>query len=88
MTTKSLSEVKTHLTQILTEIDQLGESVKITRSGKPVGVLLPVDEYEGLMETLEILADTELMEGIRRGLEEAEQGEVISHEELWRELED
>ena len=32
----------------------------ITRSGRPVGVLLSLTDYEGLIETLEILADQDL----------------------------
>jgi prevent-host-death family protein len=88
MLTKTLSEVKAHLPQILTEVEDLGESVVVTRSGRPAGVILPVDEYEGLMETLEILSDSETLEGIRRGLADIEAGNVVSHEALWDELAD
>ena len=87
MVTKTLSEVKTHLPRILTEVEDLGEGVVVTRSGRPAGVILPVDEYEGLMETLEILSDTETLQSIQRGLADIENGNVISHEDLWNELE-
>ncbi len=86
MDTVTLSEAKTHLPRLLAEVVDLGEQVLITRSGRPAGVLISVDEYEGLLETLEILADDEMAAAVRRGLEEAERGESISHEELWREL--
>lgn len=85
MSTVPLSEAKAKLARILADVDQLGESVVITRSGRPVGVLLPVDEYEGLLETLEILADPELSRAVRRGLTDAEAGELIEHEDLWAE---
>ena len=88
MTTVTLSEAKAKLARILVEVSEVGEHVLITRSGKPVGVLLPVDEYEGLLETLEILADSELGEAVRRGIEELERGETIKHEDLWNELDD
>jgi prevent-host-death family protein len=80
-----LSEAKAKLARLLTEVDELGERVIITRSGRPVGVLLPVDEYEGLLETLEILADPELSRAVRRGLAEAEAGELVEHEAVWAE---
>ena len=86
MVTRTLSEVKTHLPRILSEVEDLGEAVIVTRSGKPAGVILPVDEYEGLMETLEILSDSALLQSIRRGLDDIERGDVVSHEDLWREL--
>jgi prevent-host-death family protein len=88
MTTVTLSEAKAKLARLLVEVSEVGEHVLITRSGKPAGVLLPVDEYEGLLETLEILGDSELGEAIRRGLDELERGETVKHEDLWDELGD
>jgi antitoxin YefM len=86
MGTVTLSEAKAHLARLLAEVVELGEQVLITRSGRPAGVLLSVEEYEGLLETLEILADPELAAAVRRGLAEAEQGKTVAHEELWGEL--
>ena len=84
MTTVPLSEAKTHLARLLAEVEKLGEGVTITRSGRPAGVLLSVEEYEGLLETLDILADSKLMASIRRGLRDAEQGRVLADDEVWR----
>ena len=83
MATVTLSEAKAKLPRLLAEVVELGEQVLITRSGRPAGVLLSVEEYEGLIETLEILADPEMAAAVRRGLEEAEQVETVTHEELW-----
>ncbi len=84
MTTVPLSEAKTHLARLLAEVEKLGEGVTITRSGRPAGVLLSVEEYEGLLETLDILADPKLMASIRRGLRDAEKGRVLTDDEAWR----
>jgi antitoxin YefM len=86
MPTVTFSDAKTHLASLLTEVELLGEQVTITRSGRPVGVLISVDEYEGLLETLEILADNELRDAIRDGLAEISRGDVVLHDDLWREL--
>ncbi len=86
MSTVTLSDAKTHLARLLSEVTELGERVVITRSGRPEGVLVSVDEYEGLLETLEILADDDMAEAVRRGLDEVERGDVLSHEEVWGEL--
>lgn len=86
MTTVTLSEAKAKLARLLGEVTELGEHVLITRSGKPAGVLMSVEDYEGLLETLEILADDELARDIKRGLEEIEAGDMIGDEELWNEL--
>jgi prevent-host-death family protein len=84
MTTVPLSEAKTHLARLLAEVEKLGEGVTITRSGRPAGVLLSIEEYEGLLETLDILADSKLMASLRRGLRDAEKGRVLRDDEVWR----
>ena len=84
MTTVPLSEAKTHLARLLAEVEKLGEGVTITRSGRPAGVLLSIEEYEGLLETLDILADSKLMASLRRGRRDAEQGRVVGDDEVWR----
>ena len=78
-----LSQAKTHLAKLLAEVEELGEEVTITRSGRPVAVLLSLAEYEGLLETLEILADRAFADEIERGLEEAAKGGLLSHEDVW-----
>ncbi len=83
MTTLPLSEAKTHLARLLSRVEELGEQFVITRSGRPAGVLLSVEEYEGLLETLEILADGKLMKKIQGGLEDIEAGRIVGHEEVW-----
>lgn len=84
MTTVPLSEAKTHLARLLSEVEKLGEGVTITRSGRPAGVLLSIDEYEGLIETLDILGDAKLMASLRKGLRDAEAGRTAGDDEVWR----
>lgn len=83
MTTLPLSEAKAKLAQLLRETEELGERFVITRSGRPAAVLVSAEEYDGLLETLEILADADLMKGVRAGLRDLERGRVIRHDELW-----
>ncbi len=83
MTTVPLSEAKTHLAKLLADVEALGEEVVITRSGRPAGVLLSLTDYEGLLETLEILADRNLAAAIEQGLAEAAAGELLRHEDVW-----
>lgn len=88
MATVPLSEAKTHLARLLAEVEEQGEHVVITRSGRPAGILLPIDEYEGLIETLELLGDPDLARAIRTGLDEAAEGRLVSDEEVWGGVDD
>lgn len=83
MTTMPLSEAKAQLPRLLRETEELGERFVITRSGRPAAVLLSNEEYEGLLETLEILADPKLAASVRKGLADAGAGRLLGHQELW-----
>ena len=61
-----ISEVKTQLPKLVKGVASRDDEIVITRNGRPAAVLLSMDEYEGLRETLEILSDPKLMVQIRR----------------------
>jgi len=86
VTTLPLSEAKAKLAQLLREAEELGERFVITRSGRPAAVLVSAEEYDGLLETLEILADPDLVKGVRAGLRDLERGRTVRHDELWEAL--
>lgn len=57
------------------------EIIAVTRRNKEVMALMSWELYEGLLETIEILADSEFMGQIKKGLEEIESGKTYSVEE-------
>lgn len=66
--TLPISEVKTKLPKLVAGVASRDDEIIITRKGRPTAILLSIDEYEGLRETLEILSDKKLMAQIRKGL--------------------
>jgi len=54
-------------------------------SDKPV-VVIPVDEYESLLETIDILSNPELIRDIGQARKEFREGNTISWEKLSSEL--
>ena len=61
------SKAKTYFSQLLRRMKEQHESFAITQRGKVEGVLLGIEEYESLIETLEILSDRELVKSIEKG---------------------
>lgn len=59
-----------------------GSIVTITREGHPPLIIMSQDEWEGHLETLEIMADPELTKAIREGKADMDAGRVITLEEL------
>lgn len=64
---------------------ELGEKFILTNKGEPEVVIMSYEEYESWRETLEILSDKKLMEGIRRGEEDIKRGKLHTHKEIFGE---
>ena len=58
----------------------------MTRNGKPAAALVPIDEYQALEESAEILSDPDALTAIEQSLADFKRGDEVSHEELHAEL--
>lgn len=56
--TMPISEVKAHLTELVTEVRNMGDEIVITRRGTPVARLVPTEERRSLIGSL-IIPDDE-----------------------------
>lgn len=63
--TLPISEVKTRLPELVAGVMDREEEVVVTRNGRPAAMLVNVDEYSRLKETLDVLSDPDLMAQIR-----------------------
>jgi antitoxin YefM len=79
-------EFRSRLSEFLSDVAERREHVLVTRNGKPAAALVPIDEYEALEETAEILSDPDAIAAIEAGLAELSRGETITLEELRSEL--
>jgi prevent-host-death family protein len=62
--TLPLSEVKTRLPELVTGVQECEEAVVVTKNGRPAAVLVNVQEYAPLKQTLDVLSDPALMRQI------------------------
>jgi prevent-host-death family protein len=79
-------EFRTKLSELLSDVADRRDHVLVTRNGKPAAALVPIDEYEALEETAEILSDPDAIAAIEAGLAELERDETVTLEDLRREL--
>lgn len=68
----SVTQAKAQLLDLVRKLPKHQETVAITRDGVPTAVLLSMEHFEGLMETLEILSDQKTMKSLRRSMKEAQ----------------
>ena len=84
--TLPISEVKARLPELVLGVQEREEEIVVTRNGRPAAVLVNVDEYERLKETVDVLGDPELMRQIRRSRHfYATGGKGLSFEAVFRE---
>lgn len=79
-----ISEVKARLPELVAGVLDREEEVIVTRNGKPAAMLVNIDEYERLKETLDVLSDPDMMRQIRESERYfAKGGKGLSFEEVF-----
>jgi prevent-host-death family protein len=81
-------EFRTKLSELLSDVADRRDHVLVTRNGKPAAALVPVDEYEALEETAEILSDPATLVAIEAGLADLARGDTVTLDDLRGELRD
>lgn len=82
MTTLSLADARASLSKHIDSAVSTNERFEITRNGRRVAVLLSAEDYDSLLETLDILGNPEEVAALRTALAELEAGEVSSAQEV------
>lgn len=82
MSVQSLAMVKAHFSQVIDDVAGTHERVTVTRNGSPVAVILAVEDYESLMETLAILSDPRARVEIRQAEDEMAAGKVYDEADV------
>lgn len=79
-------EFRTKLSELLSDVADRRDHVLVTRNGKPAAALVPIDEYEALEETAEILSDSGILSAIEAGLADLARGDSVTLDDLRHEL--
>ena len=74
--------------EVINNIDKLLDRYIVTKRGKPVAAMMSIDDYEGLLETIEILSDKQAVNRVKLSKKEISDGKTVSLKELRKRLED
>jgi antitoxin YefM len=80
--TLPLSAARARFSELVDEAVRTHQRLEITRHGYRVAILLSADDFDSLEETLDILADPELMQEIATAREEIGRDETWTLEEV------
>ncbi len=79
-TTIPISEARKRIFDIADEVQAPNKVYTLTADGKPKAVIMSAEEYEGWLETLDIMSNPKLVASIKRGLSELKSGKGIPWE--------
>ena len=74
------------LTQLPELLADENRAVALTRRGKPVLAVMPWELFQSIVETMEIMGDPEMMEALRRGIRDVQEGNLVSLDEVVAQL--
>lgn len=85
MTVCNLSDARKNFSKIIESVQNEGEQFVISVNGKVAATLVSYEDYESLLETLEILQDKALIKDIKKSEKQYEKGDYISLNDLMSE---
>lgn len=78
-----VTQAKAKLLDIVRQIGDTDDTVAITKNGVPEAVLLSMKKFEGLLETIDILSDSEMVKQLRTSAKEIKAGKLIDLDEAF-----
>lgn len=80
MSTLSVADVRANFSRLIQSAVTTHERFEVTRNGDRVAVLMSADDYDALLETVDILSRPEEVAAIRQGVADLEADDVSAME--------
>lgn len=78
-----ITQAKAKFLEMVRQLHDTNDIVAITKNGVPEAVMLSMKKFEGFLETIDILADPEMMRQLRGSAKDAKEGRLIDLEEAF-----
>ena len=78
-----ITKVKKEFLDVIKEMNDEESTITVTKNGMPVSIMMTPERYEGLLITIEILADPKVAKALAASEKDFRAGNVYSHEEAW-----
>ena len=74
----NMVDARRELTRLPERLSTTPATVTVTRRGKPVLAIMSWEDYEAILETLDILSDGDAVEQLRKSIRDVKQHETLS----------
>jgi len=78
-----ITQAKAKLLDMVRQLRDTNDTIAITKNGVPEAVMLSMRKFEGLLETIDILADPEMMHQLHDSAEDVKTGRLIDLDEAF-----
>jgi antitoxin YefM len=78
-----ITQAKAKLLDMVRQIHDTNDTIAITKNGVPEAVMLSMAKFEGLLETIDILADPEMMGQLRQSAKDVNDNKLIDLDEAF-----
>jgi prevent-host-death family protein len=76
----SVSKVKAKLLDFVRKVHEEGRAYILTRDGEPVSALIPIEDYESFLETMDVLEDGKTMKKLAAALADERNGRLYKRD--------
>lgn len=78
-----ITQAKAKLLDMVRQLHKTNNTIAITKNGVPEAVMLSMQKFEGLLETINILADPETMRQLQGSAKDVKAGRLIDLEDAF-----
>ena len=78
-----VTQAKAKLLDIVRQIGDTDDTIAITKNGVPETVMLSMKKFEGFLETIDILSDSEMVAQLRASSKDIQAGKLIDLDEAF-----
>jgi antitoxin YefM len=72
-----ITQAKAKLLDMVRQLSDTNDTIAITKNGVPEAVMLSMRKFEGLLETIDILADPKIMRQLKGSAKDVKEGRLI-----------
>jgi antitoxin YefM len=78
-----VTKAKTELLNLIRKLEDSDDAFAITKNGVPEAVLISMRKFNGLLETINILSDPNIMKSLRKSIKEAQEDKWVDFDEVF-----
>jgi antitoxin YefM len=88
MSTLPIADARAQLSKLVDEASSTHERIEITKNGRRAAVLMGVDDYDAMRETIAVLSDSALLVAHEAGVQELANGDTFDADQLAKVMKD